>query len=121
MLLQHLTNRSQYLELATHKDPSLSILEIGGGSGGTTFQLLSALGGGDGVPASFGNYTFTDVGPGFVSKAEDDMQAYKSSMSFKLLDIEKDPLTQGFEATCMFPVHVPSKRKPTNHTNKMMW
>lgn len=58
--------------------------------------MVAALGGDDKIPPAFSNYTFTDVGPAFVNKAEEDLKPYKSSMQFKLLDIEADPYTQGF-------------------------
>jgi ubiquinone/menaquinone biosynthesis C-methylase UbiE len=84
------------LELLAHKNPELSILEIGAGTGGTTHDVVSALSAEEGAPHSFSNYTFTDIGSAFCQKAEEDFAQYKSSMTFKVLDIEQDPSTQGF-------------------------
>jgi SAM-dependent methyltransferase len=85
------------LELHAHKNPDLSILEIGAGTGGTTHDVVTALCGHDGAPPSFSHYTFTDIGPAFCEKAEEAFSKWKSSMSFRVLDIEKDPSSQGFE------------------------
>jgi SAM-dependent methyltransferase len=85
------------LKLLAHKNPALSILEIGAGTGGTTHDVVSALVGRDGIPHSFSHYTFTDIGSTFCGKAEEEFAQYKSCMSFKILDIEQDPRNQGFE------------------------
>jgi len=68
----------------------LRVLEIGAGTGGTTAHVLEVL---DGVDAS---YTFTDIGRLFVNRARDTF-AGRSSMQFSVLDIDRDPLEQGFE------------------------
>lgn len=41
---------------------------------------------------------FTDIGPSFVEKAEEEFAPYKGYMEFKLLDVEHDPVSQGFAA-----------------------
>jgi acyl transferase domain-containing protein/acyl carrier protein/SAM-dependent methyltransferase len=65
----------------------LKILEMGAGTGGTTKQLLPML-------ASLGveiEYTFTDLGSGFVAAAR---KAFKHHpfMKFRVHDIEKQPV-----------------------------
>ncbi|NEO48684.1 MAG: class I SAM-dependent methyltransferase, partial [Moorea sp. SIO4A3] len=42
-------------------------------------------------------YTFTDIGALFTAKAQEKFKDYKF-LSYKTLDIEVDPKTQGFEA-----------------------
>ncbi len=68
----------------------LRILEVGAGTGGTTGHVLPALAG------ARVEYTFTDVGPLFVSRARDRFAAYRFAR-FATLDLERDPIEQGFE------------------------
>ena len=72
-------------------DRPVRILEIGGGTGATTVPILSALAG------KAIEYVFTDVSPVFLSRARVKF-ADSSAMSYRLLDIENDPLQQGFES-----------------------
>ncbi|TVY41051.1 Hybrid PKS-NRPS synthetase [Lachnellula occidentalis] len=76
----------------THRYPQANILEIGGGTGGTTGKVLQRIG------TAYSHYTFTDVSPGFFERAADRFsdQARKRKMTFQVLDIEKDIVDQGF-------------------------
>ena len=65
------------------------ILELGGGTGGTTAHLVPRL------LADAVNYTFTDVGPAFVAAARERFKAH-TFMSFNVLDLERDTEAQGF-------------------------
>ncbi len=67
------------------------ILEIGGGTGATTVPILSTL-----ADKNI-EYVFTDVSQVFLSRARVKFSK-TSSMSYRILDIENDPLGQGFEA-----------------------
>lgn len=69
---------------------NVRILEIGGGTGGTTSGLLPAL-----SPGST-EYTFTDISPLFTAKASQKFRQYPF-VRYRTLDIEKDPLAQGFD------------------------
>jgi len=71
-------------------DPALRILEVGGGTGGTTARLVERLPEG-------ASYTFTDVGPSFVERAEERF-GHRSGMRFQTLDLERDLTEQGIEA-----------------------
>ncbi len=88
---QQIGNMVKYL---AHKNPRARILEIGGGTGGTTEYALSALGIEDPLA---GSYDFTDVSSGFFEAAQEKFQAWKNIMRYKKLDIEQDPSKQGFE------------------------
>ena len=70
-------------------DVNLRIVEIGGGRGIATTELLSVL------PSKRANYTFTDVGGLFLNKARQQFSAYPF-VEYRFLDIEKPPVEQGF-------------------------
>nr|QCQ29630.1 polyketide synthase-nonribosomal peptide synthase [Alternaria oxytropis] len=74
----------------THRYPHAHILEIGAGVGGTTRKILRAIGN------SFGHYTFTDISSGFFEKGAKRFSEYARRMTFKVCDIEKDPIDEGF-------------------------
>ena len=69
---------------------NLRILEIGGGQGMTTAELLPVL------PVQQTNYTFTDVGSWFLTQAQQKFSDYPL-VEYHLLDIEKSPQAQGYE------------------------
>jgi acyl transferase domain-containing protein/acyl carrier protein len=69
----------------------LRILEIGGGTGGTTARVAPRL------PAQGIEYTFTDIGPLFVARARERFAAH-GFMRFEVLDLEQDLQSQGFDA-----------------------
>ncbi|KAK6826221.1 Hybrid NRPS/PKS enzyme [Apiospora arundinis] len=73
-----------------HSHPHMHVLEIGAGTGGATKSFLKELG------EQFASYTFTDISSGFFEKAADVFSSYSNKMSFKVLDIEKDIIDQGF-------------------------
>jgi len=72
-------------------DRPLRILEIGAGTGSTTASVLPEL------PFGRTEYVFTDASPLFLSKAREKFGEYPF-LKYRLLDIEKDPPTQGFDA-----------------------
>lgn len=77
-----------------HANPSLRILEIGGGTGGATRIAMEALNGPNGIKA-YRDYTFTDISAGFLSKASESMADLRD-VNFSVFDIEVDPLEQGY-------------------------
>lgn len=68
----------------------LRVLEIGGGTGGTTRSVLPLL------PADRTTYTFTDLSPVFGTRARDTFAAYPF-LTTAVLDIGRDPAGQGFQ------------------------
>lgn len=77
---------------AAPKQPGqkLRVLEIGAGTGGTTSFVVPLL------PAGGTEYTFTDISPLFPARAKQKFSQY-GFMRYQVLDIEKDPASQGLE------------------------
>ena len=67
----------------------LRVLEIGAGTGGSTSFVLPLL------PADRVDYTFTDLSPLFLERATEQFGGYPF-LSTALLDIEREPIAQGF-------------------------
>ncbi|KAF2158977.1 hypothetical protein M409DRAFT_30511 [Zasmidium cellare ATCC 36951] len=82
---------AQTVKQITDRHPHLSILEVGAGTGGATKNILKA------IDQSFDRLTFTDVSSSFFENAAEIFSSWRERMVFKVLDAEKDPLTQGFE------------------------
>ncbi|WP_414640714.1 SDR family NAD(P)-dependent oxidoreductase [Archangium sp.] len=70
----------------------ISILEIGGGTGGTSRALIERLA----TLVAKVEYTFTDISAAFTKRARNSFGARYSFVSFRTLDIEADPASQGF-------------------------
>ncbi|KAI1800249.1 hypothetical protein F4811DRAFT_556979 [Daldinia bambusicola] len=90
-----------YMDLVAHKNSDLKIIELGAGTGSTTGILLDTLsrqGGHLGTLHRFTQFDFTDISPSFLAKAREKFSRYADYMKFKTLDIERDPVEQGFEA-----------------------
>lgn len=86
---------SPLLQSLGHNKPTLRVLEIGAGTGGTTTNLL------EGLKSEFGErlyskYSYTDISSGFFVAAKERFEDYQN-IEFSVLDISKDPLEQGFE------------------------
>jgi SAM-dependent methyltransferase len=85
-----------FVRLLSSNRPNLRILEVGGGTGGTTERTLRGLVDESSLPP-YSVYTFTDLSAGFFPQAKERF-AYAPNMEFQTLDISQDGLTQGFEA-----------------------
>src|SRR5262249_50290946 len=70
---------------------TLRILEIGAGTGGTTAFILPLL------PAGRSRFVFTDLSSFFHAKARDRFRDCPF-VEYEILDIEKDPVSQGLPA-----------------------
>ncbi|KAF2107008.1 phenolpthiocerol synthesis polyketide synthase ppsA [Lophiotrema nucula] len=89
-----------YVDLLAHKNPSMSVLEIGAGTGGATVPIMEALGRDSEDPHStprYQAYDYTDISAGFFGEARERFSNFKDRMNFRVLDIERPPGGQGFE------------------------
>ncbi|HEY5806468.1 MAG TPA: SDR family NAD(P)-dependent oxidoreductase [Povalibacter sp.] len=69
----------------------LRVLEIGGGTGGTTAHVLPLL------PAGQSRYVFTDISSLFTTRAAEKFWAFPF-VEYRVLDISGEPVAQGFPA-----------------------
>ncbi|KAK1675095.1 KR domain-containing protein [Colletotrichum godetiae] len=98
------TNNSKmeaYINVLAHANPKLRVLEVGAGTGSSTGRILPYLAaqgveGGPPEAVRFGEYCYTDISAGFFEKAPERFSYAASHMTFKKLDLEKHPDTQGF-------------------------
>ncbi|MBC7840740.1 MAG: SDR family NAD(P)-dependent oxidoreductase [Gemmatimonadaceae bacterium] len=67
----------------------LRVLEVGGGTGGTTAAILDA------IPDGASEYLFTDTSPLFLTRARDRFST-RNGMSYRVFDLEQDATSQGF-------------------------
>ena len=88
-------NYSPMLQSLGHDKPTLRVMEIGAGTGGTTTNFL------EGLKSEFGErlyskYSYTDISSGFFVAAKERFKEFQN-IEFSVLDITKDPTEQGFE------------------------
>ncbi|KAM0260907.1 hypothetical protein ACHAQJ_002527 [Trichoderma viride] len=76
--------------------PTMKVLEIGAGTASVTLPIMQALEDSGRVMAS--QYDFTDISAGFFPAAKERLAEYENVVSYKALDIEADPIAQGFSA-----------------------
>ncbi|KUI56159.1 Lovastatin diketide synthase LovF [Cytospora mali] len=84
-----------YMDALAHKDPAMQILEIGAGTGGATRSVMQTLAK---KGQRYQKYCFTDISPSFFEQAREIFSDELGNMDFRVLNIENDPLEQGFEA-----------------------
>lgn len=73
-----------------HQHPRMRIVEVGAGTGGTTRAVLNALG------TQYTSYTYTDISTGFFENARTVFSQHINKLAFKTLNIENNPVDQGF-------------------------
>ena len=84
-----------YLKRLSFKRPYMNVLEIGAGTGGTTIQMLRAHN--DHQGSFFKHYDYTDISSSFFEQVQPSFQEWAGLLCMKTLDIERDPIDQGFE------------------------
>jgi NADPH:quinone reductase-like Zn-dependent oxidoreductase/NADP-dependent 3-hydroxy acid dehydrogenase YdfG/SAM-dependent methyltransferase/acyl carrier protein len=88
----HLQAMRQSLAAAVHDWPAdreLRVLEVGGGTGGATRELLEIL------PPERTQYVFTDVSAGFFPRMQERFSDHRF-LDFRTLDLNRHPAEQGF-------------------------
>lgn len=75
-------------------DRHLRIIEVGAGTGSATAAILPEL---PELPEGRFDYTYTDISAGFFAEAKTRFESTEASMIYRALDIEKDPIDQGFD------------------------
>jgi acyl transferase domain-containing protein/NADPH:quinone reductase-like Zn-dependent oxidoreductase len=95
----YMTPVYRYLEILTHKNPAISVLEVGAGTGAATKHLIKYLTrkSSTGITPMYSRYCFTDISPSFFARAQSDLSGYPN-MDFKVFNLENNPMAQGFEA-----------------------
>ncbi|KNG81092.1 putative polyketide synthase [Aspergillus nomiae NRRL 13137] len=89
-----LSDIGDLFDLLAHTKPQLRVLEIGAGTGGSTSRILQRL------ISNFNErlyvkYTISDVSSGFFVQCKERFKQYEA-LEYKVLDISRDPLAQGF-------------------------
>lgn len=75
---------------------NLRVLEVGAGTGSATLPVFEELSrGGERLPDGF-SFTYTDISSGFFEKAREKLGKWSKYITYKKLDISKDPVQQGF-------------------------
>ncbi len=69
----------------------LRVLEVGAGTGSATASVLGEL------PEQRFDYIYTDISAGFFAEAEERFGGTEASIDYRVLDIEIDPVEQGFD------------------------
>nr|ALQ32891.1 putative polyketide synthase [Fusarium poae] len=87
------TNRfvGDIMKQLTFKFPRAKVLEIGAGTGGTSWSILNA------IDDAYDSYTYTDISSGFFPNAAEKFSSFSHKMVFKVLNVEDEPSDQGFE------------------------
>lgn len=84
-------NLARVVEQIAFRYPNMKILEVGAGTGSATRKVFSRLAG------RYHSYIFTDISAAFFEKAEEEFcEKGGERLSAELLNIELDPVAQGF-------------------------
>ena len=87
----------EYLDLQAFKRPDYEVLEVGGGTGSLTRLILEALGGHRGSTPRCDRFVFSDADAACIENVQKQFEDWQGLLEYKKLDIEKNPVDQGFE------------------------
>ncbi|PSN65487.1 hypothetical protein BS50DRAFT_622687 [Corynespora cassiicola Philippines] len=85
----------KYLKPLVFKDPNMSVLEIGAGTGSASEPILEALSAGGIFP--FASYDFTDVSTAFFERSMQRLKRWEAKINYRKLDVQEDAVGQGFK------------------------
>ncbi|KAH8678404.1 putative polyketide synthase [Xylariales sp. PMI_506] len=85
----------ELLQLCSHAQPTMNLLEVGVGSGDTAEAVFSSLVSDTGA-RMYSRYVFTDISAHALGDAEARFQG-REAVEYKVFDVEKSPAEQGFE------------------------
>lgn len=86
-----------WFDLRANKTPNMRVIEIGAGTASTTLPILQRLSADTSTPR-FSKWAFTDISLGWFEKAKAMLSDWSEHVDYKVLDIDKNPIEQGFEA-----------------------
>ncbi|PON28957.1 beta-ketoacyl synthase domain-containing protein [Trichoderma gamsii] len=87
---------ADYVKMLTFQRRDLRILEIGAGTGGTTYRILKACS--PNGESFCSEYMYTDISSGFFEAVRTDrLKDWAHLLTFQTLDLEKDAASQGFK------------------------
>ena len=92
----------------------LRVLEVGAGIGSATECILPEL------PAGRYEFMYTDISAGFFADAESHFSDEDTAIDYRVLDIEKDPVEQGFEPHAYDLVIAANVLHATRHLNETL-
>lgn len=87
---------ADYVRMLTFQRRDLRILEIGAGTGGTTYRILKACS--PNGESFCSEYMYTDISSGFFEAVRTSrLKDWAHLLTFQTLDLEKDAASQGFK------------------------
>ncbi|KAI1662268.1 putative polyketide synthase [Daldinia decipiens] len=92
-----------YLADLSFKYPNLDFLEVGAGTGSFTEHVLKGVSSTASPVERFNSYYYTDISSTFFEGARERFPACSRKLKFAVLNVEEDPLRQGFKEN-MFDV-----------------
>ncbi|KAN0087204.1 hypothetical protein V8E54_000892 [Elaphomyces granulatus] len=110
---------TSYLDALAHKNSGMIILEVGAGTGCATRAMVEILTRHGETTGRLERYDFTDISPSFLEMAKQTFHETVDLMRFQTLNIEKDPVEQGFESKqydVIFAGNVLHATKNIDHT-----
>lgn len=82
-----------FMDLKSHEEPNMKILEVGAGTGGFTQHILNILHSLEKETGAsrFAEYVYTDISPAYFEAARELFDHSPEKMVFDTLDVEQDP------------------------------
>lgn len=85
-MYEYPTYSGQVIELAVHKNPELSILQVGRAASELTSSILSVVGAHSNSPKLFSKFTLADRDSKAIERVEELFQDRKPNLNFKVLN-----------------------------------